>query len=216
MPEMEEEEEEYEPVEDEAEEEEYPYIQQKSSSGVTYVRWGHTECTSAGAEVLYVGQAAGSYYKHSGGGSNYQCVTNDPLSYDGDATGVGTEKISYIYGAEYRAWGKVPKSSLHLNHHDVPCVVCYVSTRNAKVMIPGTYMCPDKWTSEYQGYLMAERYSHHRSTFECVDKNAQEAAGGSNKYNAALFYFVEPRCNALNCPPYGKEGKEMTCVVCTR
>ena len=180
-------------------------------SGVAYVRWGRTVCPS-GAEKVYKGRAAGSHYSHSGGGSNYQCVTLEPKNF---AYGPGTVAASFIYGSEYEMWGNIPKANLHLNEHDVPCVVCYVPTRTAKIMIPGTYECPKAWTLEYYGYLMAERYNHRRSTFECVDKEPERALGGHRNHNGALFYHVEPRCGSLPCPPYDQQ-KEMTCAVCTR
>ena len=34
--------------------------------------------------------------------------------------GPGIVAASFIYGAEYEMWHHVPKSSLHLNDHDVP------------------------------------------------------------------------------------------------
>ena len=164
------------------------------------------------AEEVYKGRAAGSLYSHSGGGSNYQCVTLEPQNF---AYGPGTVDASFIYGSEYEMWGNIPKANLHLHEHDVPCVVCYVPKRTAKIMIPGTYKCPTAWTLEYYGYLMAERYNHHRSTFECVDHAPERALGGHVNHNGALFYHVEPRCGSLPCPPYENQ-KEMTCAVCTR
>ena len=194
-----------------------PNMQQESTvqlngRGVAYVRWGKTTCPS-GAELVYAGRAAGSYYSHSGGGGNYQCIVLNPKNFEG--YGAGTVSASFIYGAEYEVWGNVPKASLHLHDHNVPCAVCYVVARTAKIVVPGTYSCPRKWTREYYGYLMAERFNHQRSTFECVDKDAEGAIGGHANHNGALFYFVEPRCGSLPCPPYDQQ-KEMTCAVCTR
>ena len=181
--------------------------------GVTYVRWGRTTCPDTeGTELVYKGRAGGSHYSHSGGGSNYQCITENPENFD---FGPGTVDASYMYGAEYEMWGNVPKSSLPLDEHDVPCAVCYVASRVAILMIPGTYNCPQNWTKEYYGYLMAERYNHKRSTFECVDASPESISGGHANHNGALFYHVEPRCGSLPCPPYDQQ-KEMTCAVCTR
>ena len=80
-------------------------------------------------------------------------------------------------------------------------------------MIPGTCQCPKKWTMEYYGWLMAESYSHYRTTFECVDV-AAEVIGGNTHQEGALFFHVEPRCGSLPCPPYDPQ-KELTCAVCT-
>ena len=141
-----------------------------SSGGLTYIRWGRTVCPDTNdTELVYKGRVAGSYWSHSGGGSNYQCMTESPQNFD---FGRGTADASYIYGAEYRAFGNVPSSNLHLNADDVPCAVCYVASRETVLMIPGTYICPSNWTREYYGYLMTERthVAHKgRTTFECVD-----------------------------------------------
>ena len=187
-----------------------------SSGGVTYVRWGRTTCPNTpGTELVYTGRAAGTQHNHQGGGGNYQCVTEQPENFD---YGVGTQTASYMYGAEYQInEGTVPSSMSNLHDHDVPCAVCYCSTRVAILMIPGRYTCPQSWTREYyhNGYPMAEHYSHHRSTFECVDAAPETVTGGQANQNGAVFYHVEPRCGSLPCPPY-EEEKEMTCAVCTR
>jgi hypothetical protein len=164
---------------------------------------------------VYKGRTAGSLWSSSGGGSNYQCVTEEPehLSF-----GPGTIEVSLLYGAEYRAFGNVPDTHHPLNGNDVPCAVCYVSSRAALLMIPGKYSCPQNWTREYYGYLMSERSSEAhkgRSTYECVDVAPETVAGGGGFTNGAILYHVEPRCGSLPCPPY-EEEKEMTCAVCTR
>ena len=161
---------------------------------------------------MYTGRAAGSFHTNRGGGANYQCVTEEPENFD---YGPGTVDASYIFGAEYEMWGNVPVSNLPLHDHNVPCVVCYVATRIAILMIPGRYSCPENWTREYYGYLMAEYHDHYRSTFECMDAAPETVLGGHANQNGALFHHVEPRCGSLPCPPYAEE-KEMTCVVCTR
>ena len=189
-----------------------------SSGGVTYVRWGRTICpNTTGTELVYTGRAAGSFHSQAGGGGNYQCVTEEPENFD---FGAGTSESSYIYGVQYETGGHVsnlPSSTNSLHLHNVPCVVCYVATRSAILMIPGTYMCPLSWIREYYGYLMAERSHnlHHRSTFECVDVASETVAGGQGYQASAQLYHVEPRCASLPCPPY-EEEKEMTCAVCTR
>ena len=89
------------------------------------MRWGRTTCpTTNDTELLYKGKATGSHYTQTGGGANYICLPDQPefLSY---TPGV-YEHQSYIYGAEYDAYGG-PFSPR--NEHNVPCVVCYVSTR---------------------------------------------------------------------------------------
>ena len=183
------------------------------SGGATYIRWGRTTCPDTeGTELVYAGRAAGSYYSHTGGGANYLCITEEPehLSF-----GPGTVDAAFIYGVEYQMRGNVPAASLANDDHDVPCSVCYIAPRETVLMIPGKYTCPSGWTREYYGYLMAERYNHHRSTFECMDASPETVTGGRANQNGAVFYHVEPRCGSLPCPPYDQQ-KEMTCAVCSK
>ena len=182
------------------------------SGGVTYVRWGRTTCpNTTGTELVYRGRAAGSLWSSSGGGANYQCVTEEPENFDISPS--NTTDAAFLYGVEYEMPNYVSSSS---PDNDVPCAVCYVSTRIALLTIPGKYTCPQNWTQEYYGWLMAER-SHSsqqgRTTFECVDIDAESVTGEGT--NGVSFYHVEPRCGPLPCPPY-EEQKKMTCVVCTR
>ena len=81
---------------------------------------------------VYTGRAAGSHYTHSGGGGNYQCIVEDPDSFD------FSPEASYIlYRAEYEMYGNIPSSNFPLRDHHVPCSVCYVNTsREAVLMIP--------------------------------------------------------------------------------
>lgn len=182
------------------------------TSGVVYVRWGRTTCPNT-AEIVYTGRAGGSSYGTKGGGVNLQCLTLKPKYLK---TGRGKGRGSYIYGSEYEDWS----NNMHLDvgklhNHDAPCAVCYATTRNTQLMIPATTECPQKWTLEYRGYLMAERYTNYRSTFVCVDEKPDLALGGYRHQPAMDLYFVEPRCGSLPCPPYD-ESKELACAVCTR
>ena len=83
-------------------------------------------------------------------------------------------------------------------------------------MIPAKITCPKTWTTEYQGYLMGERFSHKCNVvYECVDKDAESIHGSVTNTNGALFYHIQAQCTGLLCPPYDKE-KELACVVCTK
>ena len=83
-------------------------------------------------------------------------------------------------------------------------------------MIPAQYTCPSSWTREYYGYLMAQHYGYHRSTFECMDQSPQSVPGSIANTDGALFYHVEVKCNyGIPCPPYDTQ-KEVMCVVCTK
>ncbi|KAI8489333.1 hypothetical protein Bbelb_330720 [Branchiostoma belcheri] len=184
--------------------------------GAVYIRWGRTSCEEAtGTETVYSGLAGGTLYSQTGGGSNYQCLPADP-EWGAYIDGVQGSK-SYMYGAEYEINPNAPaydRATLH--DRDVPCAVCYSLSRRSQLMIPARTTCPDGWTREYGGYLMAAYHGHAaRSVFVCMDGEPEVLPGGERDQNGALFYLVEARCGALPCPPY-VEGRELPCVVCTK
>ena len=117
--------------------------------GVTYIRWGRISCPDTEkTEVLYKGKAAGKRHDQIGGGSNYLCLTDDPVSLPFTAGQQSTSHRNFIYGAEYETTDSPP--ALGSNHNfNVPCVACYSSVRSTKIMIPGTMNCSSSWTREY-------------------------------------------------------------------
>ena len=181
------------------------------NGGVVYTRWGKSTCPSAsGTTLVYAGRAGGTHYTHKGGAANYLCMPDDPdyLSYR-----PGVQGANYVYGAEYETQTNRPLSAVH--NHNVPCAVCYASIRVAVTMIPAKTQCPSTWTLEYSGYLMSELNTHHRTMYECVDKNPDSVPGSASNTDGALFYHVEASCNGMLCPPYDPQ-KELTCAVCTK
>ena len=179
-----------------------------SSGGVTYIRWGRKVCPSVpGTELVYEGIAAGSYFAHRGGSSTYLCLPAQP-EYSSFASGIG---LSSCHGAEYRTG----ITDGNLVDKNVPCAVCHASTRSAVLMVPARNTCPPSWTHEYSGYLMSDIFTHHRTTYECVDSDAEPVPGRSTESDGAFFYHVEVTCNGIPCPPYDPE-KELTCTVCTK
>ena len=186
-----------------------------STGGVVYTRWGKNTCpNTTGTQLLYAGRAAGSYFTEQGGGANHLCLPEQP-QYSIYTAGRQSGR-AYLYGAEYQTGAGYANSPLRSFHdYNVPCAVCYSSTRETVVMIPARLSCPSSWTREYYGYLMAERYNHRRSTFECVDRYPQSVPGSIANTDGALFYHTEVKCNGIPCPPYVTQ-KEVTCVVCTK
>jgi len=171
-------------------------------NGAVYTRWGRKTCPPT-ATLVYHGVAGGSHYSH-GGGVEKLCLPHDPQW--GEYKD-GLQHGSYIYGAEYQ--------STSLNDQDVPCAVCYTDSRSSQLMIPAWKTCPATWTKEYSGYLMAQHHKHAGSSFDCVDEASEADYGGQRNENGALFYKVEAVCGSLPCPKY-VQGRELTCVVCTK
>jgi len=186
------------------------------SGGVVYTRWGKTSCPNvSGTELVYAGRAGGTWFQHKGGAANYLCMPNDPdyLRYQS-----GVQGYNYVYGVEYQTHdhGPGPLSAVH--DHNVPCAVCYASTRVAVTMIPAKTRCPSTWTLEYSGYLMSEGRlwsDHYRTMYECIDKNPDSVPGSASSTDGALLYNVEAHCSGMLCPPYDPQ-KELTCAVCTK
>ena len=113
-----------------------------------------------------------------------------------------------MYGSEYR---NPPGPAT--NGYNVPCAVCE-APRCAVFTVPGTDVCPPGWIPEYTGWLAAERSTHQRTEFVCVDKDAQNI-GSSGSQNGALFFSAQTRCGSLPCPPY-EDAKDLSCAVCSK
>ena len=160
------------------------------------------------------GAMGGEHYTHTGGGTNYVCLTNSPIY---DKYESGWQSGAAVYGTEYETtFAGFTRGSLQ--NHDAPCAVCYVRSRGSQVMIPGTNKCSSGWTREYYGCLMTSHYNHaHPSDFVCVDVDAEVVPGSHRDTDGALLYVVEGNCGyaTLPCKPY-IHGYELTCVVCTK
>ena len=179
------------------------------NGGITYIRWGKSTCpTGTGREIVYSGITAGSIFNQAGGGSNYLCLPKVPeytLPYDLR----DQSNRNHIHGTEYESPVKNTK-----HQHNVPCAVCYVSTRSTVMMTPAKTSCPSNWTREYYGYLMSSYRGFQRTVFECIDKDLESIAGSHRDTNGAMLYHTEIGCNSIPCPPYDSR-KELTCVVCS-
>ena len=165
-----------------------PGPQGPPGGGATYTRWGKSSCPQVGGtELLYSGITGGSWWSQQGGAANYLCMPRGPefppeysltLTYRN-----GVQGYSYVYGAEYE------RPLQGTQDHNVPCAVCYVSTRPTVVMIPARASCPPTWTREYYGYLMSDNRGHHRTMYECVDED-QESLPNSASQNVQCLQEV--------------------------
>ena len=117
-------------------------------SVVTYVRWGNNSCPY-GADTIYSGYAAGSWYAHEEGAADLLCLPPDPQYLKSTP---GYQDWGLVYGAEYQTSG-TPLD--HSHDRNVPCALCQVYGHTNKIMIPSHYKCPSGWRREYYGYLMA-------------------------------------------------------------
>ena len=116
--------------------------------GVTYKRWGNSNCRS-GATRVYAGRTGSTHATDRGGAANHLCMPDSPqytLPYT-----PGVQGRSSLYGVEYESTVSAGGAQ-----HNAPCAVCYVADKNTVLMIPAQSSCLSGWTREYYGYLMAE------------------------------------------------------------
>ena len=171
--------------------------------------------------MIYRGQVEGKDHRSVGGGTNHQCLPDDP-EYNPKAPGAGH---SMLRATLYRIDGEQ-------NYKRVPCVACETNQRVNQIMIPGKTRCPSAdWTVEYQGYIMSQAEHngggndlmggiYYATSYICVD--AQPEAY-TNKYingnDGNLLYFTNAACSGYgsleNCPPC-KNNPTLSCVVCTK
>lgn len=157
-------------------------------------------------------------YSSSGGGTNFLCLTPDPQwshydeSIKSEATITGVEYEFFAFHAD----GASKFFGYNVFNDDAVCAVCH-SPRSATLMMPGRTECYNGWIKEYSGYLVSEYdTATHASDFICLDDKPETVVGGKADQNGGVLYFVEAYCGEnLECPPY-IEGRELTCVVCTK
>ena len=156
---------------------------------------------------MYSGRAGGT-----NGGADHLCMPTTPeyLQVTSGSQGVP------LHGVEYR--GGTNSSLFSVENQNVPCALCYTTTRYTVVMIPARVNCPTNWTMEYNGYLMTSHSSNQHSSYQCVDKDPETVPDTSDQSSDdALFYHVEVDCTGDYCPLYPNDnGKELACVVCSR
>ncbi|PVD18682.1 hypothetical protein C0Q70_21232 [Pomacea canaliculata] len=150
-------------------------------------------------KIITTGVIGGGFYSNPGSAANTLCLTLQPV-YDGHNP---TSVSATLYGSEYET---TPEEK---QDQDGVCSVCRVH-RSTTLMIPGTNVCPNGWTLEYSGYLMAGRDDHPASTeYICVDKKQDARYGSNANNNGKVYHYTVGICGSLPCPPY-VQGKVVT------
>lgn len=98
------------------------------------------------------------------------------------------------------------------------CSHCRSISRTAVVVQMAMKTCPNGWTKEYDGYLMAPG-KQHKGEYICVDRDMQEpngqvTFGKSNDGSVPELKEVTVLCGSLPCVTF-EESKPIDCVVCT-
>lgn len=184
---------------------------QTRAAGIVYTRWGRTVCPS-GATLVYAGYVGAGHHSHPGGGGTL-CLSDAPTWEDFDDA---NHDGALLYGTEYetRAGGVARLEGLY--NYQARCAVCHRADASSFFMLPGSQTCPQGWTAEYAGYLMATAHNNSGSPgFSCVDRAAEPTGNPANQDNN-LWYPTEFECDGgLPCPPY-VNNREATCAVCSR
>lgn len=143
------------------------------------------------------------------------CLPEQPVwgnYHDGGET--NTAYRAYIYGAEIDTNDDAHVFTYGVNDHDMPCAVCRTN-KSSHVVIPARNECYSGWTKEYSGYLMADSHIHNGHNHICMDGEPEFVLHGESSDDEHVLYLVEGKCGSLPCPPY-VEGRELTCVVCSK
>ncbi|GIY14106.1 uncharacterized protein CEXT_655221 [Caerostris extrusa] len=106
-----------------------------------------------------------------------------------------------------------------MNHKQVACAICRSAHRTVVLVKPGDSQCPEKWTKEYNGFLMAPGIDDPKAEYVCVDVHMQQAKGNitfGTDEGTHIFKIqeVSVMCGGLPCGPY-QADKPIPCVVCT-
>ncbi|XP_071133346.1 uncharacterized protein [Mytilus edulis] len=190
----------------------------KATGGASYTQWGRSTCTSRNSKLVYDGYTSGSSYAKPGAAANHLCLPKKPQ------WGVYDEKVNtnpFIGAAVFNIYDIDIKNSLFdkskYDRYSFPCAVCHTKTGSSTLMIPGRKDCIGDWKKEYTGYLMAGWPDHTAATeYLCIDAESERSKKASSWTNKPIIFTVAAKCNGvLPCPPY-VDGREMTCVVCSK
>ena len=176
------------------------------AGGAVYVRWGRKSCPD-NTSLVYNGTAVGSL-DGIGGTSDTYCMPEDP-SYNHVVDSVGRSR-TLLDNLRYTA----EEVFSSINEANVPCAVCQSEIRSVALLQPGKTSCPEGWTKEYAGYLMADEYNDEPRSGICIDE-AAEGAGNPNERGRGVTSPMFASCGGLKCPPYNPKGL-VTCTLCTK
>ena len=158
---------------------------------------------------------AGRKFDDDGSGVDKLCLPEQPV-WGNYTDGAESRPLfrAYIYGTEIDTNDDPSIFPYDVNQQDMPCAVCRTNT-SINVMIPARNKCYPGWTDEYHGYLMAGSIGEKGHNHICLDGKPEFLPHGSTNDNQNIIYLVEGQCGSLQCPPY-VQGRELTCVVCSR
>ncbi|GFU03152.1 uncharacterized protein TNCV_2720651 [Trichonephila clavipes] len=201
---------------------EHPELQPRIG-GAQYIRWGQTKCSNPETETTVVGVMATSEIIQDGGSSQFICSPLDPTivdptsyfpGYPGDHEVEDNLKVCPIrYVGELKRF-----KSMFMKQ--IACVRCRAGLRTSVLVKMADKTCPsDKWTKEYEGYLMAPGQASSKGEYVCMDKDMIQPVGEVKFGNPDNSHWPEVQevaieCGSLPCKPYDA-NRPIPCVVCT-
>ncbi len=159
--------------------------------------------------MVYSGLMSSSVHNDTGGASNYLCMPNE-ASY-------GIPVLDALESGS----GTVAAVEFNSSTLTIPCSVCFIP-RSTILMIPARSTCPQRWTTEYTGYLMSQTTSQERTEFVCVQAQTSTVVITDDETGAGgQAHFVEVDCGyGFNCDVDSdssyESNRELSCVVCSR
>ena len=148
------------------------------------------------------------------GGANSLCLHSSPQAPSGSNTASNTGAL--LYGAEYENTGALDRNE----NKDAACAVCMVKKAGHTYVQWGrSTSCTNGHEKLYSGLVMAERYTHVKSTFTCVDLLREAHARSSDDDdNGHLLYTTETKAGSMNTGSVTSGGhvdnREIGCTVC--
>ena len=181
------------------------------SSGAVYTRWGMNSCPQE-STVVYSGFIAGTGSRIPGGAAQYLCIPMEPEYSEYIPK---TQSNSILQTAELQTPSKsVPAS--HRQYLNTPvCAMCQSFRRVSQFMFPARLSCPNGWRKEYDGYLMTAKGTDRRTEYICVDSGPEGLQDTTMNVHGTGLYPVET-ISKTHVPDAYKEGKELTCSICSK
>ena len=167
-----------------------------------------------GATLVYAGRAAGTKYNVKGGTSDTLCMPETPQYLSTDTT---ANYVASLRGVEFETHGTSSTPFNNVLQANMPCAVCHTDTKLSVLTVPAQYTCPNGWSIEYNGYLMAEeeKNDRQRKNTLCVDQDAEAVPGSQASTDPSLAYLMRATCDGLPCPPYNT-NMALPCAVCSK
>jgi hypothetical protein len=149
------------------------------------------------------------WYSHRGGGANTICMHPQMQTPAGSSS--GNQHGHLLYTMEYQNTG-----AIDANHdHEAACTVCELGHWEAVYTQWGrSTTCTNGHLTLYTGFIMAERYTHNKGEFICLDsERAVTAASSSGNANGGLLYTTEMEQGSSDSELY-PHNVEVGCAVC--